>query len=196
MESSEPNGEVRLPDDIIEFYELAKEASTYYEELTRTWNENALARFRDTLDHIISASRINCPDTVNMHLGNAREHLSEIISEPIQNAALIEIDRIDRRLKWRRLKDLVLVLPPRNEVKKRQDLIGYELQEGRNRKGALQVARAKEGFDHFIRAYEAASELGIMLDDAHVRWRFFVKALLWMLPFGIGVVGIAMALWQ
>lgn len=193
MESSEPNGEVHLPGDIKEFYELAKEASTYYEELTRTWNENALARFRDTLDHIISASQINCPDTVNMHLGNAREHLSEIISEPIQNAALIELDRIDKRLKWRRLKDLVLVLPSRDEVKRRQKLIGYELQEGRNRKGALQVERAKEGFDHFIKAYEAASELSIMLDDAHVRWRSFVKVLLWLLPIAIGI---AVALWQ
>lgn len=193
MESPEPNEEVRLPDDIKEFYKLAKEASTYYEELTRTWNENALARFRDTLDHIISASQDNCPNTVNMHLGNAREHLSEIISEPIQNAALIELDRIDKRLKWRRLKDLVLVLPSLDEVKKRQDLIAYELQEGRNRKGALQVERVKEGFDHFIRAYEAASELSIMLDDAHVRWRFFVKVLLWLLPIAIGI---AMALWQ
>lgn len=193
MECPESNVEVCLPDDIKELYKLAKEASTYYEELTRTWNENALARFRDTLDHIVSASQVNCPETANMHLGNAREHLSEIISEPIQNAVLIELDRIDKGLKWRRLKDLILVLPSRGEVKRRQDLIRYELQEGRSRKGALQVARAKEGFDHFIRAYEAASELSIKLDDAHVRWRSFVKVLLWLLPIAIGI---AVALWQ
>ena len=89
MDSSED--EVSVPEIIKDLYALAKESSVYYEELTRTWNESALARFRDALDHIISAGNADDVDEVKMHVSAAKEHLSDVIAEPIQEVTSIGV---------------------------------------------------------------------------------------------------------
>ena len=88
----EPTNEVRIPKDLVDIFHLAKEAFVTYEELTGEWEVNSLARFRDALDHIISAADIsNNHDEMIEKLAQAKEHLSEVIAEPFKDAILSQL---------------------------------------------------------------------------------------------------------
>ncbi len=69
--------EIRIPSELAELYQLAKEAFVTYEQLTQRWEVNSLARFRDTLDHLIMASDTNntSPNDRLAKIAQAKEHL-------------------------------------------------------------------------------------------------------------------------
>src|SRR5947209_1200610 len=82
---------VAIADRIMAFlrsndYVAVQELVVYLETIENKLRPDALANFRDVLDHLVRASKATTVDDADAHLTEAQEHLRRALSDPFQEA--------------------------------------------------------------------------------------------------------------
>lgn len=167
-------------------YRLAKSAHIYFETETGKWSNAALARFRDALDDITSASSELDPAKASLHVNAAGEHLAEILGETVQQAAMLVLQQVDSLRKWHWLRRLFWKSMSYRDFIEKQDVIKDYLIAGRLQKGALTAVELRGAHDSFVRAYELACNLRTDLRVANKDKRAWAVFALWCAPILIG----------
>ena len=180
---------VKLPDELIHMFHLARDAFVFYETETGMWDEESMIRFRDVLYDLVQASETDHRESQLHYIGAAMEHLALTISEPLQRRTetlLLESERPIKLFKIFRLTHNFsgnVSLANIDEIKKR---IEHHLSEGRKAKVRLSLSEAQAAYDSFREAYKGAVLLQQTLKDRKLKLPFVV--LFWFLSVALSAV--------
>ena len=94
--TDDENGDPKVPPDIIELYQQAKDGFLRYDGLLSERDLTRLPRFRDTLDHIVYAAQAETNRSKIEELANAKEHLMEIAAESPEAAVREALNRVKK----------------------------------------------------------------------------------------------------
>lgn len=145
-----------------------------------------MARFRDALDDLTSASSEQDANKAELHVNAATEHLGEILGETVQQAAMIVLQHVDALRKWHWFRRLFWKTMSYRDFVDKQAVIKKYLIEGRLQKGALTAVELRAAHDSFVRAYELAGNLRKDLKVANKDKRAWALVALWVAPILIG----------
>ena len=186
----------QIPDDVIELYWIAKEAFVTYEQLTSNWELHSLARFRDALDHLMSAASLDPKSTERIEkLAQAEEHLTQVIAEPFKNAILEQVAEANKREKWIKLRQPFYQSIPSIQtlVRSRKESIDQKVAQARMLQGDISTDHCRDMFQLLLEAFNQAVELRATVEALGFSRRSWFAAPLWILLTAIGIAGLVAA---